>query len=70
MVGTIRFELTTPSTPRKCATKLRYVPMTNVIIHYLVMGDDFLNLVVFNEIDAIVEFFLFFVRYLKGINES
>ena len=26
LVGTIRFELTTPSTPRKCATKLRYVP--------------------------------------------
>lgn len=28
MVGTMRFELMTPSTPRKCATKLRYVPTT------------------------------------------
>jgi hypothetical protein len=26
MVGTVRFELTTSSTPRKRATKLRYVP--------------------------------------------
>ncbi len=28
MVGTVRFELTTSSTPRKRATKLRYVPTT------------------------------------------
>lgn len=29
MVGTVRFELTTSSTPRKRATKLRYVPTTD-----------------------------------------
>ena len=27
MVGTARFELATPCTPSKCATRLRYVPM-------------------------------------------
>jgi hypothetical protein len=26
MVGTARFELATPCTPSKCATRLRYVP--------------------------------------------
>lgn len=31
MVGTMRFELMTPSTPRKCATKLRYVPSAYII---------------------------------------
>ncbi len=29
-IGTMRFELMTPSTPRKCATKLRYVPSTDL----------------------------------------
>ena len=33
MVGTMRFELMTPSTPRKCATKLRYVPNTYGLTH-------------------------------------
>ena len=68
MVGTIRFELTTPSTPRKCATKLRYVPIRTVIIHYLIMGNDFIDAMVLNDIDTVVEFFLFFVRKFKGIN--
>jgi hypothetical protein len=27
LVGTARFELATPCTPSKCATRLRYVPM-------------------------------------------
>ena len=27
MVGTARFELATPCTPSKCATRLRYVPI-------------------------------------------
>ena len=27
MVGTARFELATPCTPSKCATRLRHVPM-------------------------------------------
>jgi hypothetical protein len=27
LVGTVRFELTTPCTPSKCATRLRYVPI-------------------------------------------
>lgn len=30
MVGTMGFEPMTPSTPRKCATKLRYVPNAHV----------------------------------------
>ena len=30
MVGTVRFELTTSSTPRKRATKLRYVPTKRI----------------------------------------
>jgi hypothetical protein len=29
MVGTARFELATPCTPSKCATRLRYVPMVS-----------------------------------------
>lgn len=33
MVGTVRFELTTSSTPRKRATKLRYVPTTKPPAH-------------------------------------
>ena len=69
MVGTIRFELTTPSTPRKCATKLRYVPMT--YCHYtrnLVTFDNFINVVVGNDIDMVEEFFFLFVRHLKSIN--
>lgn len=36
MVGTAGFEPATPSTPRKCATKLRYVPLFTAdnIIHF------------------------------------
>ena len=34
MVGTTGFEPTTSSTPRKRATKLRYVPTTKHIISY------------------------------------
>ena len=30
MVGTARFELATPCTPSKCATRLRYVPRTKL----------------------------------------
>ena len=36
MVGTTGFEPTTSSTPRKRATKLRYVPATYDIIAYFV----------------------------------
>lgn len=50
MVGTIRFELTTPSTPRKCATKLRYVPMTYCHYTPLVAFDNFINVVVGDDI--------------------
>src|SRR6266404_3309568 len=32
MVGTARFELATPCTPCKCATRLRYVPNPNKIL--------------------------------------
>ena len=69
MVGTIRFELTTPSTPRKCATKLRYVPMT--YCHYtrkLVTFDNFINVVVGDDINVVEEFFFLFVRHLKSID--
>src|SRR5215217_6622499 len=31
MVGTAGFELATPCTPCKCATRLRYAPMTRII---------------------------------------
>ena len=31
LVGTVRFELTTPWTPSKCATRLRYAPKCNII---------------------------------------
>ncbi len=31
MVGTARFELATPCTPSKCATRLRYVPMESAV---------------------------------------
>ena len=34
LVGTMRFELTTPSTPRKCATKLRYVPLAMILYYF------------------------------------
>jgi hypothetical protein len=34
MVGTARFELATPCTPSKCATRPRYVPM-----RFAVAGD-------------------------------
>ena len=30
LVGTARFELATPCTPSKCATRLRYVPIKQV----------------------------------------
>ena len=36
MVGTARFELVTPSTPRKCATKLRHVPTQ--LINYTILS--------------------------------
>ena len=32
MVGTARFELATPCTPCKCATRLRYAPIERSII--------------------------------------
>jgi hypothetical protein len=32
MVGTARFELATPCTPSKCATRLRYVPMESAAV--------------------------------------
>ncbi len=31
MVGTARFELATPCTPSKCATRLRYVPTESAV---------------------------------------
>ena len=31
MVGTARFELATPCTPCKCATRLRYAPFARII---------------------------------------
>ena len=31
LVGTARFELATPCTPSKCATRLRYVPMESAV---------------------------------------
>ena len=31
LVGTVGFELTTPWTPSKCATRLRYAPKCNII---------------------------------------
>ena len=51
MVGTIRFELTTPSTPRKCATKLRYVPMTYAYYNlFTVAVDDFINFMILDDV--------------------
>jgi hypothetical protein len=32
LVGTARFELATPCTPSKCATRLRYVPTAQQFI--------------------------------------
>lgn len=32
LVGTARFELAASSTPRKRATKLRHVPLTDIIV--------------------------------------
>ena len=68
MVGTIRFELTTPSTPRKCATKLRYVPMTYCHYTPLVAFNNFINVVVGDDIKMIKEFLFFFIRHFKSIN--
>jgi hypothetical protein len=31
LVGTARFELATPCTPSKCATRLRYVPTESAV---------------------------------------
>jgi hypothetical protein len=33
LVGTARFELATPCTPSKCATRLRYVPTESAVEH-------------------------------------
>ena len=34
MVGTARFELATPCTPCKCATRLRYVPHHHTLTQF------------------------------------